>query len=123
MEKVPDIKALSNEADSNEVFEEETKIDELDISPNPDDLKSIVIKISDKVVLDKEDDMGYFDLEMDVEMLIGLTLLKLGFASSFDEMDILTPKYSFHVDGHDLRTLESDKMKVMCKEGAIFNLV
>ena len=52
-----------------------------------DSLKPIIVKIGDKVVLNpKSDRMAFYDLTMDAELLIGLTLLKIGVASSLDEM-------------------------------------
>ena len=50
-------------------------------------LKPVIIKIGDTIVLDKEDELAYFDLEMDIDLLVGLTLLKLGFVATLDQMN------------------------------------
>ena len=47
----------------------------------------MIIKIGDTIVLDKEDELAYFDLEMDIDLLVGLTLLKLGFVETLDQMN------------------------------------
>ena len=50
-------------------------------------MKPVIIKIGDTIVLDKEDELAYFDLEMDIDLLVGLTLLKLGFVETLDQMN------------------------------------
>lgn len=44
---------------------------------------------------DAEDD----ELDMDADLLISLTLLRLGIANSLDEMDDIKDRYSLTVDG------------------------
>lgn len=65
-----------------------------------------MIKIGDKVVLDANDELALFNLNMSVDMLIGLTLLKIGLAQSLSDMIALKEHFTFVVDGHDLREIE-----------------
>ena len=47
------------------------------------DMKLLKIKVGEKIILDS----AYFDLDMPVNLLVGLTLLKLGIVGGLAEMD------------------------------------
>ena len=70
----------------------------------------MTVKIADKVVIAEDIDfnLALYDLTMNADLLIGLTLLKLGFATGLDEMDRIKDNYSLLVEGHDIRVLEKE---------------
>ena len=60
-------------------------------------LSSVTIKIGDKVVLEETDELARFDLDIEVKLLVGLTLLKLGIATSLAQMNEIAEDYTFLV--------------------------
>ena len=64
-----------------------------------------------------------YDTEIAVDLLVGLTLIKLGFASGLDEMDEIKDNFSFYVEGQDVRLLESENYHRLVREGAVLSLV
>ena len=101
-------------------------------------MRQVVIKIGDQIVLNHQNgDLAYFNLDHDADMLIGLTLLKLGLASSLDDMAEMQKNFTLIVQKHDIRVLYADMhregfqasrqetrlYRKLVSENAVFNLV
>ena len=65
------------------------------ISEETSALVPITVKIGDQVILDASEDLALFNLEMGVDMLVGLTLLKIGLARSLSEMLLFKEHFTF----------------------------
>lgn len=55
-------------------------------SQSNDELMRIKIKVGDATVIDLDDEMSICDPEMPLNLLVGLTLLKIGLASGLADM-------------------------------------
>ena len=73
--------------------------------------------------MDATDDRATFNVDMGVDLMVGLTLLRTSLALSLEEMLRMKGDYSFLAHGEDLREMSEESLKALLTSGAELSLV